>query len=186
LKTLMKRGLQEHDFLQLTTAEVRNSMARAFQRSDPWELGIALGLFAKTFGARAPLDWVSHQLFYDCVWTKILDDDVVRLKYAHGYTETVDSRFFCDLDDGIDTSLYEWWLSDIDFFLDYKEFEEWRDVTEDSIAWDMIEFGEAWHDTIGEYSEEEKALYDKAKDQLSARCANKRAAIDAEAVRIGL
>ena len=36
-----------------------------------------------------------------------MDDDV---NYAHGPSETVDFNFFCDLDDGIDTSLYDWWV----------------------------------------------------------------------------
>lgn len=191
LQTLIRRGLREHNFLHLTTAEVRSSTARELQRSDPWEIGVTLGLFAKTFGARAPLTWVSHQLFYDCVWVKIVEDDVVRLKYAHGYTETVDFQFFCDLDDGIDDSLCDWWLSDIDFFLDYEEFKEWQDMTEDSMTEDLIEFWETWHDTdcygaIRELSAKEKSAYDEEKIKLLVKHEKKRAAIEAEALRIGL
>ncbi|KAL9105178.1 MAG: hypothetical protein Q9227_009591 [Pyrenula ochraceoflavens] len=191
LQTLMKRELEEHCFLQPSTAEVRCSTARELQRHDPWDIGVTLGLFARKFGARAPLDWVSHQLFHDCVRAKIVDDDVVRLSYAHGHTEIVDFQFFCDLDDGIDTSLCDWWLSDIDTLPDYEEFKEWQEVTQDSMTWDLIEFGETWHDvdyngTIKELSAKEKLLYNKAKNKLLVEHEKKRAAIEAKAVKIGL
>jgi len=191
LQTLMKRGLQERRFLQPSTAEVRRYTAREFQQQGPWEIGVTLGLFARKFGARAPLNWISRQLFHDCVRVKIVDDDVVRLNYAHGDTEIVDFKYFCDLDDGIDTSLCDWWLSDIDFFLDYEEFKEWRDVIEDSMTWNLIEFWETWHDVdcdgaIKELSAKEKLLYDKEKKKLLVEHEKKRADIEAEAVKIGL
>lgn len=105
--------------------------------------------------------------------------------------EIVDFQFFCDLDDGIDTSLYDWWLSDIDFCLGYEEFEEWRDATEDSMTWDLIELWETWHDvnwdgTIKKLSETERLLYDKEKDKLLVQHEKKKAAIGAKAVEIGL
>jgi hypothetical protein len=118
LQTLMKRKLQEHWVSRTSTMEVRRYIARELQRNGPWEIGITLGVFAQTFGARAPVDWISHQIFHDCIRAKIVDDNVVRLNYRHGHTEMVDFQFFCDLDDGIDTNLCDWWLSDIDFFLD--------------------------------------------------------------------
>lgn len=197
LQTLMERGLQERYFLLPYTREVRSTKevrcytAREFQRHGPLEIGVTLGFFAQKFGARAPLNWISHQLFHDCVRAKIVDDDVVRLKYAHEQSEIVDFQFFCDLDDGIDTSLCDWWLSDIDFFLDYEEFEEWRDVTEDSMTWDLIEFWETWHDvdcdgTIRELSAKEEFLYNMEKNKLFVEHEKKRAAIETEAVKIGL
>ncbi|KIW21902.1 uncharacterized protein PV07_12688 [Cladophialophora immunda] len=191
LQALINRGLQEHYFLQSSTAEVRRYTARELRQHGPWEIGITLGSFARKFGARAPLDWISHQLFHDCVRTTIVRDDVVRLEYLDRDTEMVDFQFFCDLDDGIDTTLYEWWLSDIDFYLDYEEFKELRDVAEDSMTWDLIEFWEAWRDfncdgTIKELSLREKLLYDEEKKKLLVEHEKKRAAIEAEAVKIGL
>ena len=188
LQTLIKRKLQEHYFLQPSTAEVRRYTSRELQRYNPWEIGVTLGFFAQSFGARAPMNWVSHQLFYDCVRAKIVDDDVVRLDYAHGHTEIVDFQFFCDLDDGINTTLYDWWLSGIDFSSDYEEFKEWREVTDASMTEDLIEF---WHDfdydgTIKELSAEEKLLYDEAKNKLLVGHEKKRTVIEAEAVKIGL
>ncbi|PMD43676.1 hypothetical protein L207DRAFT_631740 [Hyaloscypha variabilis F] len=191
LETLMSRGLQEHLFSNRSTMEARCSTAEELQQQGPWEIGITLGLFARKFGARAPLDWISHQLFHDCVRAKIMSDDVVRLYYTHGDTEIVDFQFFCDLDDGINTSLCDLWLSDIDFFLDYEEFREWRDVTEDSMSWDLIEFWETWHDvdcdgTVKELSAKEKLIYNEEKNKLLVEHEKKRAAIEAEAVKIGL
>lgn len=191
LQTLMKRELQEHCFLKPSTTEVRCYTARELQRHGPWEIGVTLGFFARKFGARAPLNWVSHQLFHDCVRAKIIDDDVVRLKYEHGHTEIVDFQFFCDLDDGIDTSLCDWWLSDVDFFLDYEEFKKGREVAEDSMTWDLIEFWETWHDvdydgTIKELSAKEKLSYDEEKNKLLVGHEKKRVAIEAEAVNMGL
>lgn len=191
LQTLMKRGLQKDCFLLPSTAEVRYYTARGFQRRDPWDIGVTLGFFAQKFGARAPLDWVSHRLFHDCVRAKILDDDIVRLNYAHGDTEIVDFQFFCDLDDGIDTSLCDWWLADIDFYENYGEFKEWREVTEDSMTWDLIDFWETWHDvgydgTISELSGKGKLLYDVAEKKLLFKHEKKRAAIEEEAVKLGL
>ncbi|KAK5458522.1 hypothetical protein LTR55_012003, partial [Exophiala xenobiotica] len=161
LHTLMKRELQEYYFLQPSTSEVRNCLARELRRSDPGEIGLTLGFLARKFGARAPLDWISHQIFHDCVWVDILAGDLVRLDYAHGDIETVDFQFFCDLEDGIETSLCDWWLADRDFFLDCEEFKEMRDVIQDSMTWDLIDFWETWHDvdrdgTIKELSATEK------------------------------
>jgi len=191
LETLIERKLQENHFLQPSTAEVRGSIAREFLRDGPWEIGIALGFFARKFGARAPLNWVSHQLFYDCVRPKIVDDDVVMLNYSHGHSEIVDFHFFCDLDNGIDTSLCDWWLLDIDLVLNYEEFKEWREVTEDSMTWDLIEFWETWHDvdydgTLKELSAKAKISHNEEKNKLFVEHEKKRAAIEAEAVKLGL
>jgi hypothetical protein len=59
------------------------------------------------------------------------------------------------------------------------------------MTWDLIEFWDTWHDadcdgTIKELSAEEKLSYDEAKDKLLVEHEKKRAAIEAEAVKIGL
>jgi hypothetical protein len=59
------------------------------------------------------------------------------------------------------------------------------------LVWDEIEFWETWHDvdcdeTIREISEKEKVLYDKTRNELSAKHEEIRAAIEAEAVIMGL
>ena len=82
LQTLLDRGFQDQYFRILaSTSEVLYHIARRFQfcRHDPYQVGIALGTFAQKFGARAPLDWISHQLFHDCMDTETLSDDIVKL-----------------------------------------------------------------------------------------------------------
>jgi hypothetical protein len=198
LQSLMDRGIQQRYFLQPSTAEVRRCTAERLQRTilldGPWETGVGLGYFARNFGARAPLNWISHQLFQDCVSTEIVADDLARLTYKYGTyrsSETVDFNFLCDLDDGIYTSLCDWWLSDIDFSLDYSEFEEWRDVMEDSITWDLIDFWETWHGVncngiSRAISKKEKLIYENIQKHLLMKHEEIRAAIEAKAVKMGL
>jgi len=191
LQTLMNRRLQERYLLESSTGKVRQYFAREFQRLDSFEIGLTLGVFAQMFGARAPLHWISYQLFDDCVRSNILDDDVVRLHYAHNHTKIVDFQFFFDRDDGIETSLYDWWLTDTGFLLDYEEFDEWRDVTEDSMTEELIECWETWHlvncdATFIQLSAKEQLSYDAAKNKVLIEHAKKKALIEREAVRIGL
>ncbi|KAL2060620.1 hypothetical protein VTL71DRAFT_9261 [Oculimacula yallundae] len=173
LRTWIERGLQEHYFVWPSTWEAQCYIARKFQRHDPWEIGITLGAFARKFGARAPM--------------KILNDDVVRLYYAYKHTEIVDLQFFCELDNGIDTALYDWWLSDIDSFPDYEEYEERRDAMEDGMIWDLIECWETWHNVdsdveIGELSAEEEHQYCKERDKLFVEHERKKIALEREAM----
>ncbi|KAJ2898051.1 hypothetical protein MKZ38_004219 [Zalerion maritima] len=123
---------------------------------------------------------MAHQLFYDCVWTKIIDEDVVRRNYTHGYAGTVDFDFFCQFANGIETVLIDWWLTDTGFLLKFKKFDKWRDAKEDGMAWDndMIAFWESWLD-VG-YGK----LYDEAWSELSAKHEEIRAVIETKAVAI--
>jgi hypothetical protein len=190
LRTLKKLGLKKDDLFKPSTAEVRCYNAEQLQQPNPCEIGYALGCFAQAFGARAPLNWISHQLFYDCVWTKIVGDDEVRIRFAHEErTKIVDFQFFCDLDDGISTSLCDW-LSDINF-VDCESLKELRDETEDNIAWELIDFWETWFEvdcdrTINDLSAKDQLLHDQAENKLLAKHEQMRADIEAEAVRIGL
>lgn len=191
LKTLIDRKLQPHWFSQQSTAEIRYHMAKEFQQYGPWESGVTLGYFARRFGVRAPLDWISHQFFHDCVHGKIVDDDTVKLDYAHGNNEIVDFQFLGDLKNGIDTSLYDWWLSDFDSLLEYEEYEEWRDMMEESMTWDLIELWETWYNvdcdgTMKKLSTKERLIYDEVRNIMLAEHEKKRAAIEVEVVKIGL
>lgn len=183
----MERGILKYFVRQSDTAETRSNIASEFRRRDPWDIGASLGHFARTFGARAPLNWVAHQLFSDCVCAKIMHDDVVKLYYMREHTEIVDFQYFCDLEDGIDTALCDWWLADLDFAHIYEAFKEWRAMTEDDMAWDLIECWEVWHiandGATKELSPQEMLSYAKAKNRLLEK---KSAEIEAEAVKIGL
>ena len=49
-------------------------------------------------------------------------------------------------EEGIEAILNDWWLADTEFFINLEAFEEWRDVQEESIVWDYVDYFEAWHD----------------------------------------
>jgi hypothetical protein len=153
LQTLLRRRIPAHLFSQPSTQDVRCDVAEDFRLRGTWGTGVKLGSFAQIFRARAPLQWIPHQLFYDCVWIKIVGDDVIVLRYAdEEVTRYEDFDFWHLLEDGIDTSLYDWWLTAGNFLLDDDEFDEWRNVVEDNILDDLTEFWETWHD-IGPFGE---------------------------------
>ncbi|KAG6365709.1 hypothetical protein INS49_007320 [Diaporthe citri] len=175
--------------------DLRRYVARALQSKsdDPIGFGVFLASFAKKFGARAPLNWTAHQLFHDCIRCGIHDIDPVRLYYAHqrGEPSLVPIEFCLEVEDAIETALYEWWLADFDFVQAYRDYEDWESVMEELILDRQIGFWEAWHfgdhdGTARALSEEEKLVYDTAYDDLLAHNERIRANIEAEAVRIGL
>lgn len=64
-------------------------------------------------------------------------------------------------------------------------------MIEDSMTWDLIEFWETWHNvdcdgTIIEPPTKEEFLYNEVKNKLFVEHEKKRAAIETEAVKIGL
>jgi len=177
--------------LQRYTTEVRSYIAKELAQSDPWDIGIIFGVFAKQFGARAPVDWISHQLFYDCVRVEIVNDDVFRLNYAHVHSEIVDFDFSDTLTESIDTNLCDWWLSELGCSSEYEEYKEWRDRTEENMIEDLIEFRETWHNvncdgTAEDLSPTGRGCYDVLLNELKGKHEQDRAAIEAEAVRLGL
>lgn len=203
LQTLIDRGLDWEKYLFAdsyggriaSTEELRERVAIDLlpqqARHDPWGVGIYLALFARKFGARAPLGWVAHQLFYNCVKTKVLDDYAVLVKYPDDSLNIVDFEFFLELDDGIDTGLCEWWLTGTEFEVNFSEFDEWRAEEEHEIIQEENDFWETWYYPSGdgiaeETSERERLLQNKAWDKLSAKYKKIRLAIEAEAVKIGL
>jgi len=169
LQTLIDRGIQQLWFSEPSTKDVRSRIRKELFQDDSWWDGVGLGFFARCFGARAPLNWIPYQLSYDCVGKRIVAND---------------------LEDGINTSLYEWWLADTEFFRDYDDFKEYRDMEEERIAWDLIDFEEtARHEAdeplLGrDFEEMLTLLYDES--PLLVKHEKMRAAIEAEAVKLGL
>lgn len=196
LQTLIDRGLDWTKYLFLpngrvvSTLELRKRVAvdlRPRRGYGPWDIGAYLALFARKFGARAPLNWVVDQLYYDCTRTDILEEDVVRVTYPCGSSEIVDFDFFFNLDGEIETGLYDEWLEGLGFYLSLQEFEGWQDMMEDRILQDQIELWDSWHHLdCDEPSERETLLRNKAWDKLSAKHEEIRSAIEAEAVKLGL
>lgn len=176
LQTLMERGLQwdiqygcKHQ--PPSTTELRKRIADDLEPCDPWELGMTLGSFARKFGARAPLDWVANQLFNDCAISN----------FARKYPATTDSDFLRLFNDGIDTALIEWWLSDFDFLQKFGQFEEWQDIMTEMNIWNMTDFWEDWVNV--EYDD---IHWELALEEMWTKQDEIDALIEEEAVKLGL
>lgn len=133
LQTLLNRGLRYDELLRslyrpTSALEMRKNVADLlnidYPETDPWDIGVYLGCFARQFGARAPSNWIAHQFFYDCTCPKIVDDDVIEITNSCGDRKFVDFIFFRDLDQGIDTALIDWWLSNCEPSSDFEEFDK--------------------------------------------------------------
>lgn len=180
---LLPNALQTEPF---STNDLRCCIAKALQGDIcyPWGIGVSLASFAKKFGARAPLHWVARQLFDDCVrnMQSQADEDLV---YANR------TKFFAEMDDGIDTALIDWWLVDNDFVQAYKIYKEWKSMMEDVILDGQFHLWEKWHfdehdGTASALSGAEELEYDDEYGDLLASHEHIGAEIEAEAVRIGL
>ena len=67
LHTLMESGLPQDWFLQPSTEEVRWCIANEFQHCHPYNIGVALGSFARNFGANAPVDWIGSLIGFGMI-----------------------------------------------------------------------------------------------------------------------
>lgn len=192
LQTLFNRGLPQDSFSEFYIEATKRDIVKDFRTMDPWEMGVSFGSFAQKFGARAPLEWISYRLFYDCVRMKIVGDDLLELRYADNeMKEYEDFDFGLLLEEGINASLCDGWLKDGDLCQDYEEFKEYRNMMEDNIIDDLTEFWETWHEidcdgTIKKLSTKEHSAYVVAKEKLLAEHERMRVAVEAEAVEIGL
>jgi hypothetical protein len=179
LETLMDRGLRV-DPEDWSTRQLRASMAREFEQSThhgPFDIGINLGYFSQTFGARAPLEWIAYQWYYDCVRRGFESSYVAKLRYAHGRTETVWIGFFSDLNSGVEIVLMDWWLTDSDFADDYKKYKAWKRAMEVDMRCYLLDFLKTWD------GEEDDCI---PWELLWAKNRDIEEEIEAEAVRIGL
>lgn len=156
-----------------------------YSYDDGWDVGVGLGLFAKRFGARAPLDWIAQQLYYDLTTAPEVDRDgdlhFGSVSYEDGKTEDLDLSFFPQVEDGIHTALFEWWLLDEDFILGLKAFNEWRELHLELMVDRWIDFSEDWcgygDGTVG---------YKSAKERLEHWEERLHADIEKAAIEVGL
>lgn len=184
LQTLMDRGLLQDSYIEgfsvdhrlPSTSALKSAIGEQFENSFPWEVGMSLGYFAQRFGARAPVRWIALQLFHDCARWSFVEDQV----YTYG------PDFFRLLKDGIGDYIIDW-LADSDFVADHQEFEDWKEIMEDTMIWDLIDFWETWcRDRNDSRSRMEQLCYERALETLEAKHRILEAQIEAEGVRIGL
>jgi hypothetical protein len=106
LQTLMARGLRVQ---ASSTENLQDSFARLFFGTDLFDIGLTWGFFARPFGARAPLQWIAQQWYYDCVRRDFdWNSRMVNLHHdwvgQQGHSERVDLGHFRYLEQGVDTA----------------------------------------------------------------------------------
>lgn len=67
--------LDEYFVQSASTQEVRDRIANDFKFQHSRDSGYSLGRFAWAFGAEAPVEWIAHRLFWDCVPMRDLEDE---------------------------------------------------------------------------------------------------------------
>ncbi|RKU48794.1 hypothetical protein DL546_005833 [Coniochaeta pulveracea] len=184
LQTLLERGIEERfglgeylDSEQQLPFPSTRALKDRISNNLRWELGVGLylGFFAKTFGARAPLGWIAHQLFVDCRprWISLSTYD--------------------DWDEELDLVLIDWWLTSDEFVMSVKMWEMEKKATEDRMMDSEIELWEKWHEPgcrrdscVECISEEDMREYEMERDKLDALEKVYRAEFEKEAIRLGL
>jgi hypothetical protein len=147
VKTLINRGFDMTCYLDDNSKIPKTSdLRREFTSTmlSPWQypdiIGIELGLMVRAFGARAPVRQLARQLLHDCYHVRRIDEgcQVIVISYEDGEIG-LDFEYFCDIEEGIDMALMDWWLADLDFYDAYNRYCDWASEIENE---DVIE-GEA-------------------------------------------
>ena len=125
VETLKKRGFTMSEFLVKKKfggvtlpriPELKKNFAKAILGSsdNAYEVGIYLGLLARSFGARSPLHQIILQLQLDCfrINTVNPDDQLFRFSYDDDFPA---------IENGVDEVLIDWWLTDPDFCVEYED-----------------------------------------------------------------
>ena len=196
-RTLLERGMQRHLRLDEEgcrhlppTKDLRHQIARdkLDPSNDGFGIGISLGHMAKCFGARAPVYDIAHDILADCSWILLLDHDLqtVRVSYWLGHEAHLDFEHFYWIENGIDTSIMEWWLQDTQFLLDYGDFREWASSLESEMEeqWEALFEARNLDDTsdcvmISRGLDERHQRLKERKDAMNAE-------IEAAALKLGL
>ncbi|KAH6865510.1 hypothetical protein BKA58DRAFT_389637 [Alternaria rosae] len=141
VETLMKRGFNMSEFLVYndsgvaalpSTRKLRNDFVRAILESsdDAHEVGIYLGLLARSFGACSPLRQIILQLQLERFHITSIDhdDQVFRMSYDDDFRA---------IEDGVDVVLLDWWLTDPDFYGEYKDHLAWAEQRRGDVETEM-------------------------------------------------
>lgn len=191
VQTLLQRGLKMERYCvysnnrkQLPSAYLlRQDIAKHIL--DPsnggYNIGMSLGFMARHFGARAPVRDIAHQILSECTQFLYVNYNAqnVCVSYWEGHKTTLDFEHFYWIQTGIDESLFELWLSDIDFCLAYNEHCEWVSRLEDEM--------ERERETTEEHMNEDAVFYFEQRQRtLQAREDRIHAEIEIAAIKLGL
>jgi hypothetical protein len=187
-KTLLDRGLKMEVYLRSpalpTTLALRENEARKIL--DPsypaFDKGLNLGFLARCFGARAPTRRIASQLIRDCLRGHLDDDAQIMWVSYPNYQARIEFREICDIEDGIDTALGDWWLTRSRFLDAYEEHCAWASEIKDVMEreWDV------WCDAAmnrASYGDSDIEFYAQ---QLRAKEEKLLAKIEKAAIALGL
>ncbi|KAK4086110.1 hypothetical protein Purlil1_9639 [Purpureocillium lilacinum] len=159
VKTLLDRGLALDKYRRFKTGrgyilprvrKLKQLMADDYFPNswDGWDVGTSLGIFARPFGARAPVHWIARQFYFDVIEAPWVDCDgdvhSGTVSYTNGTRTDLEPGILTYMEDGIRTALVEWWFLDDDFVRDLKAHGEWMDIQRDLMAYRLISFAEDW------------------------------------------
>jgi hypothetical protein len=192
LQTLMDRGLGVENYIEhgrppsTQTLKERMSIDYLFPSTCGDEIGLNLGFMARCFGARAPVLEIAWQFIDDCTHVIDRNDDLPRACIWYGSKKGCKawvSFEHSSIEGGIRTALYEWWLNDIDFLLEYQRHITWVCELEDCMEQDWIDYCIDSHDAI-HYCVDFDAVTEYSK--LGKRNERTRAEIEFAAIELGL
>ena len=108
-----------------------------------YDIGSNLGDIARHFGARAPVYEIAHRILAECAQSLSIDYrfDNVRISYWRDHNNipvffTLGFGHFFWIERGIDETLSDFWLKDVDFIISKYEHCEWASALEDGMEKD--------------------------------------------------
>lgn len=157
-------------------ALIASKIRRIENMSGFLEVGIYLGCFASLFGARAELYWVATQLFDDCFGEN-------RIQRCNLECRNWECCNLARMYDGIDTILIDLFTNP-GFITSSEIFAEERDEIEREICEKLEGFNDAWG--YEELSQTDRPIYIRALAKVHDEIDHLEAALEKEAVKIGL
>lgn len=191
LQTLIDRGLGIGRYIAEngrppSTDTLKDLMATSYLDDSIWqyEVGLNIGLMAKCFGARPPVLDIARQSIDECTVEHYYDYHDLCLYVLFGSMESHKQCIVFDQldlrDDGIHTAIFEWWLCDETFNLEYDQYKEWVSELEQFMEQDYF-YDDELRDVYGDPVKEDREL-----QEIKIRHERMKADIEGAAVELGL
>jgi hypothetical protein len=127
IATLMDRGYDMGRYLEANELPSTWKLCAKISKSilDPcntaYDVGLNLGHLSRYFGARAPIRQIAHQMLQDFS-SVLFNDDGLHILRVICTGRRFDRQECQDIEEGISTALYDWWLADPDFLDSHEEY----------------------------------------------------------------
>ncbi len=193
VRMLLQRGfhLDEYRVGQAlpSTREFREEFAKKnlHPRYGGYGIGLSLGGLARHFGARAPVRQIALQLQQDCCFERFVDPEHHSMNVSYWDDSSgifkLDFSHFREIEDGINTALFDWWLADSQFVTAYQNHCVRASRLKEDIKrqWDVWYAATSANNTTGYAGDDETA-----RRALDIALSEADAQIELEAIRLGL